>query len=414
VGIIGTSVPGVWDGEHVRVTGVIDSHPGPWLVAAVAVALVAACTDSSDNTAPGSPSTQEVAAPTSERREPAGSTSADTDSSSAPTASVPSEAATVPPPPTTALEPIGPSIDPQLAQHIPEVEGYTATPGLPAAYLWDFYDLPDELSVHPALITTNEGDELGRLVVAAAPDGTSPIDLYAVNAFAEPIGFVADATYDETTDQTILATNTDLASWANVDGAAVITASIPDQDAFQWAWSADGLLWIVRGTAAAEGYVRALLAEQLPSIAPFDQQGMLGDLYDHTPIVDGYTYLDLPRVGVLDSLPYLTIPDCFAHVYLGYIRPTGQPVTPMQPSDLGIGIYDLSDACVDSGYLDHLRAALDTQGWAPAQIAGIPVLTDVTNVAVLDDDLLIHLRTDDPATLQNHAAFIESFLTNQP
>lgn len=313
---------------------------------------------------------------------------------------------------TGAIE--GPAIDPQLAERIPDVEGYTAVAGSPPAWMWDFYDIPDGLRVNPALISTAEGDEIGRLIVADSDDGTAPIDRYTAAAFAGETNFVSGATYDEATEQTIVASNSDIPGWANLDGGAVITASVPDQNAYQWAWSADGLLWIVRGTAAAEGYVRDLLARQLPSIEPFDQQGMLGDLYDRTPTISGYTYLDLPREAVLASLPNLTIPDCFAHVYLGYIRPTGQPVTPLQPDDLAIAIFDLADACVDLGYADHVRDALDTQGWRPADIAGIPVVRDANNIAVFDDDTLIHLRSDNPSTLDDFAPVIQQILAGQP
>ena len=52
--------------------------------------------------------------------------------------------------------------------------------------------------------------------------------------------------------------------WTEMEGNAVIVAEQDIDGNFQWAWSADDAVWIVRGKADAEDYVRAVLRRTPP------------------------------------------------------------------------------------------------------------------------------------------------------
>jgi hypothetical protein len=80
--------------------------------------------------------------------------------------------------------------------------------------------------------------------------------------------------------------------WIEMEGNAVIVAEQEIDGNFQWAWSANDAVWIVRGTRDAEDYVRGLLRLHAASLDPYDQQGMTGDLFDHTSTVPGFQYWD--------------------------------------------------------------------------------------------------------------------------
>src|SRR5688500_16831535 len=67
---------------------------------------------------------------------------------------------------SSGSDPGVPPMDPQLAGRIPQVAGFSTVPGLPEAYLWPFYGIPDGFTVYTAAILGGDGAEIGRLIVA--------------------------------------------------------------------------------------------------------------------------------------------------------------------------------------------------------------------------------------------------------
>ena len=147
----------------------------------------------------------------------------------------------------------------------------------------------------------------------------------------------------------MIVTNGATALWTAMDTHAVVRAEQEIDRTIQWAWGADDLVWIVRGTAATEGFVHALLQRQAQDLHSFDQQGMTGDLYDHTPNVTGYTYWDLPRANTVAEINQTLVGDCAERFYLGYVLPDGAPDDGYDPTDLGLGLIQIAGRCIDGG-----------------------------------------------------------------
>ena len=120
-------------------------------------------------------------------------------------------------------------------------------------------------------------------------------------------------------DRTLVLANEADVAWSGLGGAAVIAATVPGSDAARWAWSSDGLLWVVGGSLAAEDYALGVLATQVDALDPWDLQGMMGDLYLYAPAIPGYTYLDLQRVEALAAMPQMLLGDCYERYYVGYV-----------------------------------------------------------------------------------------------
>ena len=141
---------------------------------------------------------------------------------------------------------------------------------------------------------------------------------------------------------------------------------------FQWAWSADDAVWIVRGKRDAENYVRALLQLHAPTLDPYDQQGMTGDLFDHTPPTAGYQYWDFTRDTTLDSLGATGFGDCAERFYLGYILPDGVTAEVVDNNLLWLGLEKAAGRCVEDGLLEEVGADI-AAGRQAEQIGGVTV-----------------------------------------
>ena len=176
---------------------------------------------------------------------------------------------TIAPPPTTSVlsstttvpsAPPVPPTNPDLASRIPAVDGYSVAEIPVDDVLWRLFDdsLPGELTRHHALVVAADGAPAAQLVVAAATAGERPaIDTFVEDTFADHVFLPADSV--ETDDGVVTTMNSAVPVWIEMEGNAVIVAEQQTDGNFEWAWSADDAVWIVRGKADAEVYVRVLL-----------------------------------------------------------------------------------------------------------------------------------------------------------
>ena len=121
---------------------------------------------------------------------------------------------------------------------------------------------------------------------------------------------------------------------------------------------AENLVWIVRGTAATEDYVRAVLRKHATTLDPYDQQGMTGEFFDHTPNVPGFTYWDLGRETTIGEIGVTLLGDCIERYYVGYVRPDGAPGAPYDLNDLALALMKPAGHCLDQGIIEEV-----TTGW---------------------------------------------------
>ena len=126
---------------------------------------------------------------------------------------------------------------------------------------------------------------------------------------------------------------------------------------FQWAWGADDLVWVVRGTGVAEDYVRALLRSHAVSLDPYDQQGMTGDLLDHTPSVPGFMYWDMPRAITLREVSQTLLVTARSGSTSATSSPTAFRGNYGQ-DDLGLALMRAAGWCVEDGLLEDVVAEL--------------------------------------------------------
>ena len=210
-------------------------------------------------------------------------------------------------------------------------------------------------------------------------------------------------------------TNQVMPRWSDLEGGAVLVGTLPEIAVTQWAWGADTLVWIVRGEASAEPFVRGILAQQVPSLDPFDTQGMTGDLWDHTPPLDGYGYRDLPRQETLAVLPQLPVIDCVERAYVGYLKEDDAVDVTLAAGDLQLALMKVGQQCAQEGYVDEIRSAISARpGWTPSTIAGHEVIANPNNLILIVDNVVIYLLSDDPSTFTELATTIEQFIAGQP
>ena len=200
---------------------------------------------------------------------------------------VAAEPSTTTPPPT----PVDPPV-PGLASGIPAVDGYSIAEVPADDVLWRVYGFPADLTLNHALVVGADGVPVARLIVASASGERPAIDTFVERMYDEQINLPLDVT--PMADGAAVVLNGAIPVWTEMEGNAVMRAEQEIDGNFQWAWGADDLVWIVRGKSIAEDYVRALLRVHATSLDPYDTQGLVGDLWDHTPSVPGYQYHDFP------------------------------------------------------------------------------------------------------------------------
>jgi hypothetical protein len=335
-----------------------------------------------------------------------------------PTTSVLTSTTTVP-----AAPPVPPT-DPSLASRIPPVDGYSVADMPADDLLWRLFDdsLPSELTRHHALVVGADGMPVAHLVVAATTGDRPAIDTFVEHTFADTVFLPRDSM--ETDDGVFTAMNSAFPVWTEMEGNAVIVAEQEIDGNFQWAWSADDAVWIVRGTADAEAYVRALLRLHAASLDPYDQQGMTGGLFDHTPTVPGFLYWDAPRVSTVASASQTLLGDCAERFYMGYVLPDGVSGEVHEPDDLDVGLIKAGGQCVEEGILEDIVADVaSAPGVRTEEIGGLTVYRDEQNaifsgqgrqaMIAFVGDVVITL-TATPQTFVDMAPFIEQFLAGQP
>ena len=291
--------------------------------------------------------------------------------------------------------------------------------------LWRLFDdsLPGELTRHHALVVAADGAPAAQLVVAAATAGERPaIDTFVEDTFADHVFLPADSV--ETDDGVVTTMNSAVPVWIEMEGNAVIVAEQQTDGNFEWAWSADDAVWIVRGKADAEVYVRVLLRLHAASLDPYDQLGMTGDLFDHTPIVPGFQYWDRPRASTVASVSQTLLGNCVERFYTGYVLPDGATSGGNDPADLHVALIKAAGRCVEDGSFDDVVADVAS---APdvrtEQIGGLTVYREeqgvffapgVHGMIAFVGDVVVILATQTPQTFVDRAPFIEQFLAGQP
>ena len=104
--------------------------------------------------------------------------------------------------------------------------------------------------------------------------------------------------------------------------------------------------------------------------------------------------------------------DCALHFYIGHIAPIDDPdPLVMAPGHREIATADVSGVCRDEGFLDQLDGQLRSMGLQDDVIGEVPVRRSATDIVVVDDDRVLHLATEDPATFVSMAPFINALVT---
>jgi hypothetical protein len=321
--------------------------------------------------------------------------------------------------PTTTLSattstPLAPPVDLGLASRIPAVDGYSIAEVPADDLLWADLDnsLPAELTRHHTFVVDGDGVPVARLVVAATASDRPAIDSFVEHTFAAEVMLPVDA--EEMDGGTMIVSNSAAPVWTELEGNAVIVAEQEIDGNFQWAWGADDLVWVVRGTGVAEDYVRALLRSHAVSLDPYDQQGMTGDLFDHTPSVPGFMYWDMPRAITLREVSQTLLGECVERFYVGYVLPDGVSRNYGQ-DDLGLALMKAAGWCVEDGLLEDVVAELASRpGARTEQIGGLTVYRDEHTIIALIGDVVVLLVSGNPQTLVDMTSFIEPYLTAQP
>jgi hypothetical protein len=300
--------------------------------------------------------------------------------------------------------------DSGLAFLIPDVAGFVLEDAPAEDVVGHFYETRG-LVQHHQVIRSDEGVEVGRLAVATGYGTVSPIDTYVAQVFSQGIQLPRDDA-PMADDRTLVLTNEADVAWAGLGGAAVIAATVPGSDAARWAWTNDGLLWVVGGSLAAKEYASAVLTTQVGSLDPWDQQGMTGDLYVYAPAIPGFVYYDLPRVDAIAAMPEMLLGGCYERYYAGYVLPEDAAVE--TSPQLYWAIFRIAGSCADQGFAtDVANHVSSTPGFEPGSIEGVDVLRDDYNIVALHDDIVIHLSAD-PTTFDEYQAFVDAFFAAQP
>jgi hypothetical protein len=322
---------------------------------------------------------------------------------------VPAEVTTVP----AVSFPI-PSQAPALGALVPRVDGFELVESdddVP----WYLYRLPDGVAAYHAGIAAPDGTFVGRLLIVQ-DDGQQPdaFDRYVEVLFdGSGTQFKAGEVQDPS-GGTFVTSNGSPSMWIELEGAAVLRADEPDGgELAQWTWRDQHLLWIVRGPVAdVEPYVRGILRAQSGALDPYDMQGMTGDLYDHMPDVEGYTYFDGTRSNTLE--PDLPDPECVERFYTGYIRTDGDDAA-FRDSDLSLNVLKSGSGCVANGYVADIQARyLALPGATEEDIAGVAVVRGDEFIQFAVGDTILQLSSPVPATFVTMAPFIEQFIAGQP
>jgi hypothetical protein len=306
-----------------------------------------------------------------------------------------------------------PPIEESFAAAIPPLENFEVAPATDV--VWPVYDLPGGAMVYPVDIS-KDGEPIGQLVVAGRLESNQLFDTYARQLFNEPVPVVVEGLVQLDDGSIASSTSNSLARWTAINGAAVITAKLPDDDAGQWVWVHDGRIWAVRGPLAAEQFVAELLDRQRAGSDPFNYQGLVGELADRFPAIPGVTYYDLPRAESLAVMPNTWSWPCAEAFYLSFVPAVDYPDPQVADErSLFIDISVIGQACQDNGFLKDLRAELAANpNMRRDNIAGKKIYRSDVEVLRIAGDVLVHLSSPSSATMTEMAPLIATFVSAQP
>ena len=296
---------------------------------------------------------------------------------------------------------------------VPPIDGYSIAPVPADDVLWPVYGFPTELTLNHGLVVGADGTQVARLIIASATGDRPAIDTFVEQTFAQEGGVQLPLDSVTVGEGTFVVSNGAAPAWTEMETNAVVRAEQEIDGNFQWAWGFGGQVWIVRGRSNAEGYVRELLRVHATSLTTYDLQGMLGDLWDHTPTVAGYQYIDFPRETTLSYLDARGFGDCAERFYLGAVLLDGQDGQSINDNDLWLGLEKAGGACVANGILDDVAGDI-ANGRRSEQIGGLTVYRDDQFATALVGDVLITFFTANPQTYVDMAPFINQFFAGQP
>jgi hypothetical protein len=160
--------------------------------------------------------------------------------------------------------------------------------------------------------------------------------------------------------------------------------------------------------------VRALLRQQVVALDPFDMQGMTGNLWDYTPPVPGYQYVDFARTDTLKSLGGRGFGECAERFYLGYILRDGEDIPAAVDNNyLWLGLEKAGGWCTEDGLLVDVAADI-AAGRTAEEIGGLTVYHDDQITTALIGDVLVTFYSTNPQTFIDMTSFIEQFFAGQP
>ena len=289
---------------------------------------------------------------------------------------------------------------------MPAIDGYSIVEVPADDVLWMVYGFPAALTLHPPWLSAPTARRVARLILASSAGERTAIDTFVERMYDEQINLPLDVT--PTADGTAVVLNGAIPEWTELEGSAVMRAEQEIDGNFQWAWGADDRVWIVRGKRVAEDYVRAVLRVHGTSLDPYDTQGLIGDLWDHT-VGSRYQYHDFPAPARwrtwLGRLPGV----CSERFYLGAVFPDGVYGQSSDTNDLWLGLEKAGSRCVEQGLLDETAADI-AFGRRAEQIGGLTVYRDEQITSALIGDVLITLFSTNPQTFVDMAPFIGQFL----
>ena len=174
------------------------------------------------------------------------------------------------------------------------------------------------------------------------------------------------------------AVNIGFSRWEVLGDEAVLAAGDP-ADTWTGVWYHDGLVWAISGFPSARSYAEQLIALQAssgsePEPEQTDIDVLEGPLSDLAVDVPGFMYVDAVHGQILEGLDSLGA--CADRISVHQLHPADDP-DPMGSfgdDDVLLNIYVLADleGCFTG---EDLLADVATQGWAEADMLGMPAMT---------------------------------------
>jgi hypothetical protein len=356
------------------------------------VAAAAACSGSGEaSVEPTEPTAVETPPPTTSTPAPSSTAS-----------EAPTEPTGAPSLETTGLPPSD-----DMRMEVPAVEGFSYGPRPDAPVPWDELALPDG-ATGVAFAVREAGAPIGTVVVV---DDLSH-NRYLDQLFDRPAEVERDRT--NTSTETLIVTNTTRYRWQMLAGVPAVVATFPEADHGRWVWQHDGLTWLAVGTLAMERWATGVASIQQPAArdTTYDYGLVGGTLYHALPLVQPYVYLDAPVADVVASQTQTFADGCGRRLYSGTVVGMDEVATwTPGPGDLILYAATIAGSCRDDGWFEEFDANLRQLGFVDDVVGDTAVRRRDGGLVIVDGDDVFELVSDEPATLDEMAPFINAFVT---